>query len=310
MPAPTASCSRAGRSSKAASAAAGVQQHRVAHRPLLAREHAAEHVGVERRRAAAQGVGRPTPGCRAPTGRAGRARPRRRGPPTPTTSSRWSARRGRRPHGRPARAPPRAASTPAMTGAMRGSAQPIAGGHRPGRVGQRAEEVEDRGDAHLAPRAAGEAACRGGTPARRRSRCRPPARSAPRRPPGGRWRPRAPRARRRPRRTTTRPGRRAWRPAPPRRRRPRRPSSEMLTVCAPSPPVPTMSTQATGISHRRRLGQHLGRQTGDLLGRLPLGAQRDREGRDLHRGRLAGHHLAHRPRGVGGGEVAARPAAG
>ena len=58
---------------------------------------------------------------------------------------------------------------------------------------------------------------------------------------------------------------------------------EMLTVCAPSPPVPTMSTQSSGELHRRRLGEHLRGQAGDLLGRLALGAQRDGERGDLDR---------------------------
>ncbi len=62
------------------------------------------------------------------------------------------------------------------------------------------------------------AACPGGTPVRRRSRCRPPARSAPRPTRRGRWPPPAPRGRRRHPRTTTRRGLRAWRPGP---RRPR-----------------------------------------------------------------------------------------
>ena len=92
-------------------------------------------------------------------------------------------------------------------------------GDRPRRVGERAQEVEDGGDAHLPPRPAGEAACPGGTPARRRSRCRPPATQRATAARAGRWRRPAPRGRRRHPRTTTPPGRRAWRRAPRRRRR-------------------------------------------------------------------------------------------
>ena len=55
---------------------------------------------------------------------------------------------------------------------------------RPGRVGQRAEEVERRRHADLAPRHRRRAAGPGGTPARSRSRSRPPRRSGPRAGPG------------------------------------------------------------------------------------------------------------------------------
>ena len=57
-------------------------------------------------------------------------------------------------------------------------------GRHPGRVGQRAEEVEGGRHAELAPRPRRRAACRRGTPARSRTRCRPRRPSRPRRRPG------------------------------------------------------------------------------------------------------------------------------
>ena len=183
-------------------------------------------------------------------------------------------------------------------------------GDRAGRVGQRTEEVEDGGDAHLAAGCAGVPHAR--VEHRREEEPDPGLLHAPGDGRGGQVDrdTRAPRARRPPPRTTTRRGPRAWRPALPRPAVTTAAIVEMFTVWAPSPPVPTMSTHSSGEVHRRRLGEHLGGEAGDLLGRLPLGAQRDGEGGDLDRGGLAGHHLAHgpgpcrRPRGPRG------PAAG
>ena len=81
---------------------------------------------------------------------------------------------------------------------------------------------------------------------------------------------------------------------------------EMFTVCAPSPPVPTMSTQSTGRRTGVACASIVGGQPGDLLGGLALGPQRDREAGHLRRGGLAGHHLAHRPGGVGRGRGRSR----
>ena len=153
----------------------GVEQHRVADRPALPGQHPPEDVGVERRRRRRAARPGRTPGCPAPPGPAGRARPRRRGPPTPTTSSPSSARRGRRRRGRPARGRRgRRAPRPAPAPSGR-SAQPIAAAT--GRAGL----VSGPRKLKTVPmpisraRARRRAACPGGTPARRRSRCRPPA---------------------------------------------------------------------------------------------------------------------------------------
>ena len=51
-------------------------------------------------------------------------------------------------------------------------------------------------------------------------------------------------------------------------------------------------------------GQHRGRDAGDLLDRLALGAQRDDEAGELRRGRGAGEDLVHRPSRLLGRQVA------
>ena len=219
-----------------------VEQHRVAHRPRLAGEQPPDDLGVDRGVAAAQAPRSAGARCRARSGRPAPASPRRRAPPRPTTWSSWSARRGRRRPGTPARGVPRPASTAAITGAIRRVGAADRGGRRAGRVGQRAEEVEDRADAQLAAGRGGVPERRGGRPARSRSRCRPPRRSGRPRRRAGRSRRRAPRARRPHREaddaarlpclTTGTPAAAVTTAA----------IVEMLTVCAPSPPVPTMST--------------------------------------------------------------------
>ena len=57
--------------------------------------------------------------------------------------------------------------------------------------------------------------------------------------------------------------------------------------------------------HRDRVGrrEHRVREAGDLLDGLALGPQRHGEAGDLHRGGVAGEDLAHRPGGLGGGQV-------
>ena len=62
-----------------------------------------------------------------------------------------------------------------------------------------------------------------------------------------------------------------------------------------------------GAGHLDALGvvEHRGDQPGDLVGRLPLGAQRDDEAGDLGGRRLAEHHLLHGPGGVLGRQVLA-----
>ena len=52
----------------------------------------------------------------------------------------------------------------------------------------------------------------------------------------------------------------------------------------------------------QRVLQHCADESVDLLGRLPLGAQRHREAGDLRGGRLTRHHLVHSPGRVVGGE--------
>ena len=185
------------------------------------------------------------------------------------------------------------------------------GGHRPGRVGQRAEEVEDRGDAHLAPRARRRAAARvedrreeeadagllarsGRPPAAGRSMTTPSASSTSAAPEDDD-------AARLPCLATGTPAAAVTTAA----------IVEMLTVCAPSPPVPTMSTQASGQLHRRRLREHR-RRPGRRPRRRdsPLARSATANAGDLRGRRLPGHDLAHRPGGVGRGEVLRAPAAG
>ena len=82
-------------------------------------------------------------------------------------------------------------------------------------------------------------------------------------------------------------------------------------MCAPSPPVPTMSTLGRGEAHRRRDLEH-GRRPGRPPPRAtrPWPAARRRSRRSATGVASPGHHLAHRPGGVGGGEVLRGPAAG
>ena len=63
--------------------------------------------------------------------------------------------------------------------------------------------------------------------------------------------------------------------------------------------------RAAGDRQRRRDGVHRVEQAGDLVDRLALGTQRDGETGDLGRRGGAGEHLPHRPRGLVGGEVVA-----
>ncbi len=177
---------------------------------------------------------------------------RRRGPPRPATvvvgvsSSSPSSPRNtsaERARGRPARA--------AITPAIRASAHPTAWAERLGRVGQRAEEVEDRRHAELAPRAPPRAAAPGGSGAR--SRTSMPGRSQRTRRPAagvevdhdaelleqvGRA---AGRGRRRLPCLTTRAPVPATTIAD---------IVEMLTVCARSPPVPQVSTAGPSTLNR------------------------------------------------------------
>jgi hypothetical protein len=70
---------------------------------------------------------------------------------------------------------------------------------------------------------------------------------------------------------------------------------EMLKVCAPSPPVPTMSTKcgSGAISTlRRELAHHL-RRAGDFADGFLLHAQAGEDGRRHHRRHFAAHDLAH-----------------
>ena len=202
---------------------------------------------------------------------------------------------------------PAAAARPAprpCTGAIRAVGAADRRGHRPGRVGQRAEEVED--GARCPSRAAGRrrAACRGGRPARRRSRCRPPATQ--RATAGGRQVDGD--AERLEhvggaRRTTTRPGRRAWRPGTPAAAVTTAAIVEMFTVCAPSPPVPTMSTQSSGSCTGVAWASISAARPATSSADSPLARSATAKAATCTGRRLAGHHLAHRPRGVGGGEV-------
>jgi hypothetical protein len=53
-----------------------------------------------------------------------------------------------------------------------------------------------------------------------------------------------------------------------------------------------------GQEHRDRLGEHRLDEAADLGGGLPFGTQRYGERRDLDRGRVPCHDLAHRPASV------------
>ena len=73
---------------------------------------------------------------------------------------------------------------------------------------------------------------------------------------------------------------------------------ETLIECERSPPVPTTSI-ARGpelVAQRHELGgaEHRVEQSGQLVGRLALGSQRDGEGDELGRRRVAGEDRAHR----------------
>jgi hypothetical protein len=69
---------------------------------------------------------------------------------------------------------------------------------------------------------------------------------------------------------------------------------EMLKVCEPSPPVPTMSTRL-GIGHRHRQGEfaHHGGRGGDLADGFLLHAQAGEDGGGHHRRDVAAHDLPH-----------------
>ena len=218
--------------------------------------------------------------------------------PDPATSSWWSARRARRRPGRPARESPRAAST---CGHHRrhaaGRSTPIAAAA--GRAGlvSGPRKLKNGRHAHLPPRRAGDAACRGGTPARSRSRSRPRRRSAATA--GGRQvdgHARAPPARR------------------PCRRRDEAARLPCLTTVRPAAggdqrghrgDVHRVRPVAAGADHVHRPAaapctgtarrQHAATRPGQLVRRLPLGAQQHRERGQLGRGGLAGHDLVHGP---------------
>ena len=191
--------------------------------------------------------------------------------------------------------PPRAASTPAMTGAIRGSAQPIAAAT--GRAGlvSGPRKLKTVGDAHLPPRTAGEAHAR--VEDRREEEADAGLLHAAR-DRGGRQVDRdaqllqdvgGTRRRRRGPAAVLGDGRAR------RGRDDRRHRGDVDRVRAVAAGADDVDAGQRQID-RRGLGEHLGRQAGDLLGRLPLRPERDGEGRDLHRGGLAGHDLAHRPR--------------
>ena len=282
-----------------------VEQHRVAHRPALAGEEppgSPRRCAPRRRRAARRA--RPARDRR-PPGSPGPRSPRRRAPPTPATSA----------HGV-------SSSRPSVTAEDQRADAPVGQhlGHDPGhprvgdadrlggglgRVGQRAEEVEDRRDAELATG-------HGRVPQRRVEPRREAERDA-----------RLVDARRRPGRgprsmTTPSSSSRSAEPhaedaarLPCLTTRAPVPATtiadmvEMLTVCARSPPVPQVSTAGPATSIRSARPSMAADQAGDLVGRLALGPQRDHEPGDLRRGRLAEHHLLHRPGGVGRGQVLA-----
>ena len=81
---------------------------------------------------------------------------------------------------------------------------------------------------------------------------------------------------------------------------------EMLSVCAPSPPVPAVSTRSArvGSTGEDVLAHRLG-AAGDLVHGLALQPERDEEAADLRRRRLAAHDLAHRLARLGAGQVPA-----
>ena len=78
----------------------------------------------------------------------------------------------------------------------------------------------------------------------------------------------------------------------------------MLSVCAPSPPVPAVSTRSArvGSTGEDVLAHRLG-AAGDLVHGLALQPKRDEEAADLRRRRLAAHDLAHRLARLGPGQV-------
>ena len=169
-------------------------------------------------------------------------------------------------------------------------------GGRLRRVGQRAEEVEDRRDAQFPARRTGVPERRVDTPARSRTRCRPRRRW--RRPPSAgseiatpspSSRSAAPHlldAARLPCLTTGAPAPAITIAA----------IVEMFTVFARSPPVPTMSTARTGTVTRTACASMLSTRPATSAARLALGPQRDREAGHLRRGGLAGHDAGPSPR--------------
>ena len=81
---------------------------------------------------------------------------------------------------------------------------------------------------------------------------------------------------------------------------------EMLNVCAPSPPVPAVSTRSSrcGCTASTWRAHRLG-AAGDLVRGLALDAQRDEERAHLGRRRLAAHDLVHDGPRLRPGQVAA-----